>query len=61
MDPKDGSFTELGQGCIDLASCIAAARDSICEWVIYEQDICKRPPFESAVMSLEHLNKLLGR
>ena len=61
MDPGDSSFTELGQGCIDLAGCIAAARDSVCEWVIYEQDICKRPPFESAAMSLEHLNKLLGR
>ena len=61
MDREDGSFTELGQGCIDLAGCLEAARDSICEWVIYEQDVCKRSPFESAVMSLEHLNKLLHR
>ena len=61
MDPQDGSFTELGQGCIDLAACIRAAEESICEWVIYEQDVCKRSPFDSAVMSLEHLNKLLKR
>ena len=61
MDRDDGSFTELGQGCIDLAACIDAAEKSICQWVIYEQDVCKRDPFESAVMSLEHLKKLLKR
>ena len=61
MDRSDGSFTELGQGCIDLGDCIEAAGNSICQWVIYEQDVCKRDPFESAVMSLEHLNRLLKR
>jgi len=61
MDREDGSFTELGRGCIDLPACVRAAENSICEWVIYEQDTCKRPPFESAVMSLEYLNKLLKR
>ncbi|MBQ6472112.1 MAG: TIM barrel protein, partial [Victivallales bacterium] len=61
MDRADGSFTELGQGCIDLAACIDAAKKSICQWVIYEQDVCKRDPFESAAMSLEHLNRLLKR
>lgn len=61
MDGADGSFTELGNGTVDLAACVEAARDTICEWLIYEQDVCKCPPFESAVVSLEYLKKLLGR
>jgi len=61
MDPADGSFTELGRGTVDLASCVLEAKRSICGWLIYEQDICKRPQFESAAISLEHMNKLLGR
>ena len=61
MDRGDGSFTELGNGCIDLAACIQAAEDTNCEWLIYEQDVCKRPAFESAAISLAHLNKLLNR
>ncbi len=61
MDKEDGSFTELGNGSIDLAACVEAARDTICEWLIYEQDICKRPQFESAKISIEYLKKLLGR
>lgn len=61
MDREDGSFTELGNGGLDLAACVAAARDTICEWLIYEQDVCKRPQFESARISIEHLNKLLAR
>ncbi len=61
MDKEDGSFTELGNGKIDLAACVEAARDTICEWLIYEQDVCKRPQFESAAISIAHLKKLLGR
>ena len=61
MDREDGSFTELGTGTVDLPGCVEAARDTICEWLIYEQDVCKRPQFESAKISLEYLKKLLGR
>ncbi len=61
MDPVDGSFTELGNGKVDLAACIREAKNTICEWVIYEQDVCKRPAFESAVISIGHIKKLLGR
>ncbi len=61
MDREDGSFTELGNGCIDLAACVEAARGTICEWLIYEQDVCKRPQFESAKSSIEYLNKLMGK
>ena len=60
MDPEDGSFTELGRGTVDLAACVREAKRSICGWLIYEQDVCKRQQFESAAVSLEYLNRLLG-
>lgn len=57
----DGSITELGNGTVDLAKCIEAGLDTPAEWLIYEQDYSERDPFESAVISLTHLRKLLNR
>lgn len=61
MSAETGSFTELGRGVIDLPGCVEVARNSICRWVIYEQDQCEGDAFESAVISIEYLKKLLGR
>lgn len=58
---EDGSITELGNGNVDLAKCIEAAENIPAEWLIYEQDYSKIDPFESAVISLTHLRKLLNR
>ncbi|MHC4714884.1 MAG: sugar phosphate isomerase/epimerase family protein [Planctomycetota bacterium] len=55
MDPSDGSFTELGEGLMDLAAIFAAARDAGVQWMIYEQDRWKRPALESCRMSIENL------
>jgi sugar phosphate isomerase/epimerase len=60
MDPEDGSFTELGKGSVDLKGCIEAVAQTPCRWLIYEQDICKKPAFESAVESIEYLKKILN-
>ena len=57
----DGAFEELGKGTMDLKGCIEAAEKTPCNWLIYEQDVCKRPPFECAVASIAHLKKLLGK
>ena len=57
----DGAFEELGKGTMDLKGCIKAAETTPCNWLIYEQDVCKRPPFECAVASIAHLKKLLGK
>ena len=54
-------FTELGQGRIDLSAIVAAARDTTCQWLIYEQDVCQRPQFESAKISLEHLRRIVKK
>ena len=57
MDPADGSFTEVGTGLMDLPGIFAAVRETPCEWIIYEQDQCKRPPLESARMTITNLKK----
>lgn len=61
MAAEDGNFIELGQGIIDLPGCIAAAAETQCQWLIYEQDICKKNCFECAKESIEYLKKILYR
>ena len=61
MNPEDRTFTELGTGCVDLEACISAANQTICQWLVYEQDKCKGDPMQSAVVSAEYLKKILGR
>lgn len=58
---EDGSITELGNGVIALDKCIEAAVDTNSEWLIYEQDYSNMDPFDSAVISLTHLRKLLKK
>lgn len=53
MNPADGSFTEVGRGLMDLPAIFDAAKEAGAEWIIVEQDICKRPALESARMSCE--------
>ncbi len=57
MDPSDGSFTEIGEGLMDLPAIFAAAAEAGVEWMIYEQDRWKRPALESCRMSIENLKK----
>ena len=58
---EDGSITELGNGNVDLKKCIEAAENAPCKWLIYEQDYSQKDPFESAVISIGYLNKLLNK
>lgn len=57
MDKADGSFTEVGNGLMDLPGIFAVARDVGARWVIVEQDTCKRPSIDSARISIENLRK----
>lgn len=52
------TMTALGEGCVDLAGCIAAARETPCQWLIYEQDH-SADHFADAVKSLTFLKKFL--
>ena len=54
-DTADGSFAELGTGDLPLDALIAAAPEVGTEWLIVEQDQCKRPPLESVKISYNHL------
>lgn len=55
MDPSDGSFTEVGNGVMDLGAIYEAAEEVGTQWMIVEQDYCKRRPMESARISIENL------
>ena len=46
----------LGKGCVDLAGCIAAAKETPCEWLIYEQDH-SADRFTDAAESLAFMKK----
>lgn len=54
-DTTDGSFAEVGTGDLPLDGLIAAAPEVGVEWLIVEQDVCKRPPLESARISYDNL------
>ncbi|MDD5728522.1 MAG: sugar phosphate isomerase/epimerase [Victivallales bacterium] len=61
MAKTERTYTELGNGRINLVDCIRAAKASDCRWLIYEQDECKRPPLESAKLSIDYLRNILTR
>lgn len=58
MDRNDGSFTEVGNGLMDLPAIFAAGREIGTRWIIVEQDACKRPAIESARISARNLKTM---
>lgn len=58
MDKTDGSFAEVGQGCLDVKEIITTALNAGARWIIVEQDACKRPALESAKISFDKLKSL---
>ena len=60
MDVSDGSpvMAEVGEGNLDWADVLAACRDAGVEWLIVEQDECRRDPFESLAISRRNLRAL---
>ena len=50
------TMTALGRGCVDIAGCIAAAAETSCRWLIYEQDH-SADRFADAAASLAFLKK----
>lgn len=53
-------FAELGTGGVDLESVLKLEEESDVKWWIVEQDVCRRPPFESIEISINYLKKLRG-
>ena len=56
-DPtKRETMTHLGKGCVNLTGCIEAAKETFCQWLIYEQDHSS-DPFADAQASLSFMKK----
>ena len=51
-------MAEVGEGNLDWAGILAAARDAGVVWYIVEQDTCERDPFESLKISIENLKAM---
>jgi len=56
----DRSFTEVGDGTLDVAAIIATAEEGGARWFIVENDKPHMPSLESARRSLENLRGRLG-
>jgi sugar phosphate isomerase/epimerase len=57
MDVSDGDpvMAEVGEGNLDWADVLDACREAGVEWLIVEQDVCRRDPFESLAISRRNL------
>lgn len=53
------SFTEIGNGILDIKSIVKQVEKNGAEWIIVEQDLCKRAALESIEISLKNLRELL--
>jgi sugar phosphate isomerase/epimerase len=60
-DDARRSFAEVGSGILDWPAIHAAAVQAGVEYYAVEQDVCPGDPLESARISLEFMNKLLGQ
>ncbi|WP_169794053.1 sugar phosphate isomerase/epimerase family protein [Alicyclobacillus acidiphilus] len=52
------AFAEIGEGVLDFVEIANAAEQAGVQWMIVEQDVCKRDPFESLAISYRNLQKL---
>ncbi len=58
LDAKMGLFTEVGRGTIDWKRVFKAAPKGGLKHFFVEQDLCERPPLESARISYDYLKNL---
>ena len=59
MEAETGDFAEVGEGIIDIKAIINKAVNIGAEWLIVEQDKCKRPAIESIEISINNLKELI--
>jgi len=51
-------MAEVGEGNLDWADILAAAKEAGTVWYLVEQDVCQRDPFESLAISLKNLKAM---
>lgn len=57
---KDGPvMAPVGEGLMDWSGILAACREGGTEWVVVEQDVCRRDPFDCLDSSYRYLNGLV--
>ncbi len=54
----DQPFAEIGEGTLDFKEIASAAAAAGTQWLIVEQDVCRRDPFESLSISYRNLTGL---
>lgn len=59
MEPETGDFAEVGEGIMQIEEIINQAEQIDVEWLIVEQDKCKRPALESVKISYNNLTEIL--
>ena len=52
---EDGSFAEVGTGDLPLDALVEVAPSVGAQWLIVEQDVCKRPPLEAVTISFNNM------
>jgi sugar phosphate isomerase/epimerase len=59
MEPgEEQYFAEVGEGVLDWPAILRAAKGAGVEWLVVEQDGCRRPVFESIAISLRNLRAM---
>lgn len=53
-------MAEIGEGNLDWRDVLAACSDAGVDWLIVEQDVCRRDPFESLAISRRNLAAFLS-
>lgn len=55
---EDKFFAEIGEGVLDFRAIADVAADIGVEWMVVEQDACRRDPFESLRLSFDNLKRM---
>ncbi len=58
-DIANKELTEVGNGQVDVKKVVDTTTELATEWLIIEQDRCKRPSIESAEISFKNLKNML--
>ena len=60
VERGDPIMAEIGEGNLDWRDILGACRDAGTEWLVVEQDECRRDPMDSLAISYRNLSKLTG-
>jgi sugar phosphate isomerase/epimerase len=55
---ENKDFAEVGEGTMDFKAIAKAAEDAGSEWIVVEQDRCKRPALESVKISYDNIKAM---